>query len=57
MSVGYGAKVIEKHFTIDKRSDGLDTSFSDESEFKALSQLERLRKLSGKSHLICQKVN
>ena len=37
MSVGYGAKVIEKHFTIDKRSDGLDTSFSaDESEFKKL---------------------
>ena len=36
MSVGYGAKVIEKHFTIDKRSDGLDTSFSaDESEFKS----------------------
>ena len=37
MSVGYGAKVIEKHFTIDKRSHGLDTSFSaDESEFKKL---------------------
>jgi pseudaminic acid synthase len=43
LSVAYGARVIEKHFILDKKNGGVDSHFSlDEREFKEMVDAVRI---------------